>query len=128
MKEFMFFIRKQSDSNEALSPVQHEKFLRSCEKYISDLKRDGKLISAQPIEWTGKIISRDGDVLNEFSFEANDEVIGGYYHIRAASFEEAVKIAKQNPEFKFNSDTRIEVRSIKMKEETTGFVYPLISN
>jgi hypothetical protein len=38
--------------------------------------------------------------------------------------KKAIEIAKANPEFQFNEGTRIEVRPIKMKEETTGFVYP----
>jgi hypothetical protein len=42
----------------------------------------------------------------------------------ANDFDEATEIAKANPEFKFNENTRIEVRPIKMKEEQTGFVYP----
>jgi len=51
-------------------------------------------------------------------------VIGGYYHILAENLDEAISIAKQNPEFKYNPDTRIEVRPIEMKENSTGFVYP----
>jgi hypothetical protein len=37
---------------------------------------------------------------------------------------EAVEIAKHNPEFVFSATARIEVRPIKTKETTTGFVYP----
>lgn len=37
---------------------------------------------------------------------------------------DAVEIAKQNPEFAFGTTARIEVRPIKTKENTTGFVYP----
>jgi hypothetical protein len=124
MKEFMFFIRKQSNSQETLSTEQHHKFLKACESYIGKLKSDGKLISAQPIEWKGKIISSSDGKWNDVSFNESKEVIGGYYHILAKDLEEASVIAKANPEFQFNPNTRIEVRPIKMKEESTGFVYP----
>ena len=120
MKEFMFFIRKQSNSQETLSPNQHQKFLKSCESYIGKLKHENKLISAQPIEWSGKILSTSGDS----PYNESKEVIGGYYHILAKDLDEAIAIAKANPEFEYNPKTRIEVRPIKMKEETTGFVYP----
>jgi hypothetical protein len=126
MKEFMFFIRKQSDSRETLSEEQHQKFLKSCESYIGNLKREGRLISAQPIEWTGKIISGKINEFNTSPFNESKEIIGGYYHVLADNLEEAIAIAKKNPEFEFNPDTRIEVRPIKMKEESTGFVYPKI--
>jgi hypothetical protein len=68
MKEFIFFIRKERNSQETLSPENFLKFIKSCEIYIANLKNQGKLISAQPIEWTGKIISVKGDSWDELSF------------------------------------------------------------
>jgi hypothetical protein len=128
MKEFMFFIRKQTVSKQSLPPEKHHDFLKSCESYIGKLKKEGKLISAQPIDRAGKIISsKEGD-WKEAAFNETTEVIGGYYHILANDLDEAIAIAKANPEFEFNKDTRIEVRPIKMKEETTGFTYPTQTN
>ena len=124
MREFIFFIRKQSNSAETLPHDQHQKFLKSCESYISKLKKEGKLISAQPIEWIGKIISTSNGVWKDVPFNEPKEVIGGYYHILANNLEEAIDIAKANPEFDYNPNTRIEVRPIKMKEESTNYVYP----
>ncbi len=125
MKEFMFFIRKQSDSQVTLSPERHQQFLKGCEAYIGKLKKEGKLISAQPIERDGDIISCSNNAWKDVPFNETKEVIGGYYHIRAEDLSEAIVIAKANPEFEFNPDTRIEIRPIKMKEATTGFVYPI---
>ncbi len=124
MKEFMFFIRKQTDSKLTLSPDMHHQFLKGCENYIDNLKKKGKLISAQPIDRIGKIISGKQDEWKEVAFNETPEVIGGYYHILANNIDEAIEIAKGNPEFEFNTNTRIEVRPIKMKEEGTGFIYP----
>src|SRR5690349_19457379 len=116
MKEFMFFIRKQSSSKETSSPDQHHQFLKACESYIGKLKQQGKLISAQPIDWSGTIVSGKENSWKEVSFHESGEVIGGYYHILANDLAEATQIAKANPEFQYNEGTRIEVRPIKMKE------------
>jgi hypothetical protein len=124
MEEFIFFIRKNSDSRETLSPDRFQQFLKGCETYIGKLKNEGKLISAQPIDRDGKIISGKAGSWIETPFNEGKEIIGGYYHILAKDLEEAISVAKANPEFEFNSDTRIEVRPIKMKEESTDFVYP----
>jgi len=124
MKQFMFFIRKQTDTSITLSPDVHEQFLKGCEEYIAGLKREGRLISAQPIERAGKIISGDQGAWVETAFNETTEVIGGYYQILADDLDHAIEIAKQNPEFSFNKGTRIEVRPLKAKEEITGFVYP----
>jgi hypothetical protein len=36
----------------------------------------------------------------------------------------SIAISKLNPEFEYGKSARIEVRPIKVKEESTGFVYP----
>ncbi|HTL81563.1 MAG TPA: YciI family protein [Bacteroidia bacterium] len=124
MKEYMFFIRKSNNSEQTLSSEKHQAFLKGCETYIGKLKAEGRLVSAQPIIWEGKIISGNDMNWEEDSITQNGEVLGGYYHILANDMAEAISIAKQNPEFEYNEGTRIEVRPLKMKEAQTGFVYP----
>jgi len=38
--------------------------------------------------------------------------------------DDAIAIAKENPEFEYVPSASIEVRPVKMKEEKTSFVYP----
>jgi hypothetical protein len=40
-------------------------------------------------------------------FNETKEVIVGYYHIVAKDFDEAIEIAKGNPEFEYTPDARI---------------------
>ena len=124
MQEFMLFIRNEIDHQESWSPERHKEFLNKCKDYIGELTKEGTLIGAQPIVRQGKIVSGTAESWKEKPFNENKEVIVGYYHIRANSIEEATEIAKRNPEFEFGTTARVEVRPIKMKEETTGFVYP----
>ena len=124
MKEYMFIIRNMINHQDSWSPEYFDKFLKSCEVYIEGLKKDGKLISAQPLLKEGKIISGTSGNLQESLFSDSQEVQVGYYHILAENLDEAVEIAKRNPEFSFSSTARIEVRPIKTKEVTTGFTYP----
>jgi hypothetical protein len=120
----MLFIRKPIEGQAALSPDQHNAFLKSCEAYIDKLESEARLISAQPIERLGNIISHPNGTWQDVPFNESREVIRGYYHIRAHDLDEAIAIAKANPEFQYNSDTRIEVRPIKTKEDSTGYTYP----
>lgn len=48
----------------------------------------------------------------------------GYYHIFANDIDEAIRMAKDNPEFEYVASASIEVRPVKTKEIETGFVYP----
>ena len=127
MKEFMLLIRNHADSKESFTPAQHLEFVKSCEVYIGKLKQEGKLIAAQPLVRDGKMISGTKGSWNEEPYSEGKDVQVGYYHIRAKGIEEAIAIAKDNPEFEYTTTARIEVRPIKMKEEVTGFEYPKTS-
>jgi hypothetical protein len=124
MKEYMFYIRNAGDAKTALSPEEYLAFIKKCEVYIGKLKAENKLIAAQPIVREGIIISKNKTGWNSTTVDPTKEVQIGYYHIRANDIDEAIAMAKENPEFEYVSSASIEVRPIKMKEQETGFVYP----
>jgi hypothetical protein len=127
MKEFMLLIRNEIDHQTTWTSPQHVEFLNKCREYIQELKDQHSLISAQPLIREGKMISRPGEQWKDGPFSESKEVIVGYYHILAHDIEEAISIAKRNPEFEYGTTARIEVRPIKTKEETTQFVYPNVT-
>jgi hypothetical protein len=124
MKEFMFYIRNEKDAKRSLTPDQHLAFIKKCEVYIGKLKSENKLIAAQPLVREGVVIKKSDDGWAEKDIATDTETQAGYYHILANDMDEAVKIAKENPEFEYVSSASIEVRPIKTKEAETGFVYP----
>lgn len=124
MKEFMLIIRNEIDHQIAWSAEQHQQFLKKCSDYIAALTKEGKLKSAQPLVREGRIVSGSKGAWKEQAFNENREVIVGYYHILAKDLDEAIAIAKGNPEFEYGRTARVEVRPIKMKEASTGYVYP----
>jgi len=124
MKEYMLLIRNKANHQDEWPDEQFHEFLKKCEVYIMNLKQEGKLISAQPLIREGKIILGISGAWKEEPFNEHDEVQVGYYHILAKDLEEAISIAKGNPEFEYGSTARIEVRPIKTKEVITNFVYP----
>lgn len=128
MKEFMLLIRNEIDHQASWSPGQHQEFLKKCEEYIGNLTKEEKLKSAQPLVREGKMIFRSGGSWKEEPFNETKEVIVGYYHVLAKDIDEAIRIAKRNPEFEYGATARIEVRPIKMKEDTTNYIYPTVEN
>lgn len=123
-KEFMLLIRQQGEHISKFSPEQSQQFLKACSVYIGNLTKQGKLISAQPLVREGKIVSGSNGSWKDGPFNESKEIIVGYYHIMADSIEEAIEIAKGNPEFAYSSTARIEVRPIKTSEESTNYTYP----
>jgi hypothetical protein len=124
MKEFMLLIKNQGDGKAALSPEEQQQFLKACQVYIEDLMKNGNLKSAQPLIREGAIISGSEDSFTETPFDKTKEIQVGYYHILAKDLDEAIAIAKRNPEFAFIKGAKIEVRPLKMLEQSTGYNYP----
>ncbi len=124
MQEFMLLVRNEGERLAALTAETRLEFVKKCEVYIGDLKKKGKLIAAQPLIREGKIISGTPASWKENPIDEKKEIQVGYYHILADSIEDAIAIAKGNPEFEYTPTAKVEVRPIKTQEEKTGFVYP----
>jgi hypothetical protein len=124
MKEFMLYIRNAGDAKAALSQTEHLAFVKKCEVYLGHLKAKDKLIAAQPIIREGFIVSKNENGWTSVAIDPTREVQVGYYHIKANDIDEAIAMAKENPEFEYVPSASIEVRPIKIKEEQTNFVYP----
>jgi hypothetical protein len=70
------------------------------------------------------MISGTSGAWKEGPYTDTNAIIVGYYHILANDLEDAISIAKGNPKFAYTKDAKIEVRPVKVKEETTDYVYP----
>jgi len=128
MEEFMLLIRNEIDHQASWQPEKVGRFLKDCEVYVNKLKKNGNLIAAQPLVREGSMIYRVEKAWKEKPFNEDKEVIVGYYHILAKDINDAISIAKGNPEFEYGMTARIEVRPVKTKEAATGFVYPETTN
>ena len=124
MKEFVLYIRNQKDAKNSLTSEEHLEFIKKCEDYIQSLKSENRLLAAQPLFRDGIILKKIENGWNETDIAFNIEVHVGYYQILARDLQEAIEIAKFNPEFEYIPSASIEVRQIKTIEIETGFVYP----
>src|SRR4029078_4833906 len=110
MKEFMLYIRNEKDAKKTLTEDQHLAFIKQCEVYIGHLRSENKLIAAQPIVREGVVIKKSTGGWIEKDITGDRETQVGYYHILANDIDEAIIIAKENPEFEYVSSATIEVR------------------
>lgn len=119
----MFYIHNSLDSKRGMSQEEHLQFIKSCEHYLMKLKSENKLIAAQPLMSEGIILTYHEQ---NWKVEIPDtsSIHVGYYHIRAQDIDEAISIAKGNPEFCFVPSASIEIHEIKTKESATWFIYP----
>lgn len=124
MNEYMLRVLNRGDHQKDWPKERHVEFVKKCEVYIGELQKAGKLIAAQPLRKQGLTLSKSGDAWAMQPLSAQGEMQVGYYHIRAENIDDAVAIAKRNPEFDYSATARVEVRPITQEEAITSFVYP----
>ena len=103
---------------------EHLAFIKQCEDYIGQLKAKKRLIAAQPVVRKGCVLRKTETGWTSTPIDTTKETHVGYYHILAENIDEAIEIAKQDPEFSFVRSATIEVRPLKTKEVETSFEYP----
>jgi hypothetical protein len=99
MKDFLLLIRTEGSVWTDLSAEDLRKHIQNGTAYISNLIKEGKLKSAQPLDRGSRIVTESGGVIKDGPFNESKEVIAGYFHIIASDVDEAVEIAKSNPIF-----------------------------
>ena len=124
MNDYLLRILNRGDHQSGWSGERHREFVGKCEVYINGLQRSGRLRSARPLAKHGAVLSQKNGNWHVEPLNASDEIQVGYYHVRAENLQEAIEIAKGNPEFAYSTTARVEVRPLKSEEESTGFVYP----
>jgi hypothetical protein len=122
MNEYLLLIKNDIREKDALTGENHLKFIQECEQYIAALKKEKRLIAAQPLHELSGVITVNGKGMVEE--EKNNNRYVGYYHVYADNHEEAMEVAQRNPEFKYKPSATIEIRAVKVKEKSTGFKYP----
>jgi hypothetical protein len=100
MKDFLLLIRTEGSVWTDLSAEDLQKHIQNGTAYISNLIKEGKLKSGQPLDKGSRIVTESGGVIKDGPFNESKEVIAGYFNIIANDIDEAVDIAKANPIFK----------------------------
>jgi len=108
MSQFMLLLYDDRETFRTLSPDEMQK---TMEKYMAWRKLpctvDGKRLGDD----TGRVIRKEGGKAHtkDGPYSETKEVLGGYYTIEAANYEEAVKLALTHPHVEFGT---IEVRQV----------------
>jgi hypothetical protein len=110
MSEYLLLFRGGDAETARQSPEKWQAHMQKWMQWMGELKEQGKLIGAQPLETTGKIVTGTRKIVSDGPFAEGKEIVGGYLACKADSYEEAVKIAGNCPILEH--DGIVEVREI----------------
>ena len=113
MDGFMLLLHDSTTGFEDISPEDIQNIIAEYVAWRDEIESQGRLIGGEKLadEW-GRNLTMDGDGIRvtDGPFAEAKEMLGGYFAIKAAHYDEAVKIARTCPHLKYGG--RIELRKI----------------
>ncbi len=107
MERFMYLFRGGLQSE---SPEEMQKHMQKWFAWIEELKKKGKYLSGEPLNPGGKTVSGPKKSVTDGPFTEGKEVIGGFFIVNAKSYDDAVEMAKDCPDFNYGGT--VEVREV----------------
>lgn len=98
MAQFMLLIRGGDEAFAQFTPEQMEQTLGQYFAWSDQLRREGRMVSADQLAGGGRTVrARDGQLVIDGPYTETKDAVGGYYQIEAADEAEAAEIAKGCP-------------------------------
>ena len=113
MPNYMFLLYGSREDAPNLSPDELHGVIRKYSDWRESLKRDGIYLASDKLkDDAGRVLrpGPNGPRLLDGPYSETKEVLGGYFAVRAASYERACELARTCPHLEFGGT--IEVREI----------------
>ncbi len=111
MNDYLLLFRGGNNEWMGTSPAEAQAEMEKWTKWMGSLAAEGKLGPSQPLQNSGKVVTGTDKVVTDGPYMDGRETVGGYLQCKAASYEEAIEIAKGCPILEQPSGT-VEVREI----------------
>ena len=113
MAQFMLLLHESPSDFSSISPEEIQRVIGEYSAWRIKLQEDGKLAGGLKLKDEGgrELSLRNGQVrVVDGPYAEAKEVVGGYFLIEAADYDEAVEISKSCPHLRYGG--RIELRQI----------------
>ena len=94
-----------------LSSEERQAQMQRWMNWLGDLSKQGKMLGAQPLEASGKVVQGTKKSVTDGPFAEGKEIVGGYLLCKADNLDEAIEISKGCPILEHEQGT-VEVRAI----------------
>lgn len=93
------------------APDQMQAIMGKWMAWIDKLAKDGRYVAGEPLLPTGKIIEGSHKNVTDGPFAEGKEIIGGFFIINAADYDEAVSLCADYPDYETGG--RVIVRQVQ---------------
>jgi len=116
MPQYILLLHESSTASPNISPGEMEAIIRRYQAWSAGIAAKGHMRGGNKLQdGTGRHMSTAGGNLSvtDGPYAESKEVLGGYFLIEAANYDEAVRVASDCPHLDFGA---IEVREIEPTE------------
>ena len=110
MAKYLYLFRGGEANMAELSPEETQEHMQKWGAWMQGLAENGKLIDGLPLNKSGKVVEKAGELIHDGPYTEVAEMVGGYMLINAESFEEALETSNGCPIYENGGST--EVREI----------------
>ena len=97
MEKFMLIF--QGGNTGERSPKEMQAEMGKWMAWIDKLSKSGHYISGEPLMRGGKLISGSPAGVTDGPYTEGKEIVGGFFIVNAAGYEEAVKLCADYPDY-----------------------------
>ena len=109
MKDFMFIFRSRTDLP-APTPEEMQNNMQLWFAWVEKLKKQNIYVAGEALMPPGKLVKGAQPLVTDGPFAESKEVVGGFFVVKANSFEEASELAKECPDLPGGGT--VEVREV----------------
>ncbi|HYL04542.1 MAG TPA: YciI family protein [Thermoanaerobaculia bacterium] len=113
MPKFLMLARSTDQAWNGISAEEAQRIVQQYVDWSSRMRTAGRLAASNKLkDGEGRVLSGNGPqmAVKDGPYSETKEVVGGYWLLEAADFDEAVKLAQDSPHLRFGS---LEIRAIE---------------
>ncbi len=117
MNEYMLVLHEDPKEAAAVDPAQIPELVLEYQAWAGDLAERGRLVAGEKLtDEPGKLLSAPGErvAVVDGSWIGADDILTGFFQIRAVSYDEAIEISRTCPHVKYGK--HVELRQIERTE------------
>jgi len=107
MEKFMFIFQGGMASDNQQSPEQMQANMGKWMAWIDKLSKAGKYVAGEPLLPGGKLVSGKDKKVTDGPYTEGKEIVGGFFIINAADYDDAVSIAKDCPDYEYGASVQV---------------------
>jgi hypothetical protein len=110
MEKFMLIFHSELSKEQQMSPDEMQATMSKWMAWIDNLAKAGKYVSGEPLLPGGKLIKGSAKGVTDGPYTEGKEIVGGYFIINAADYDEAVALCEGYPDY--DNGGSIQVRQV----------------